>query len=135
MLHKFLSRLALSACVAAGFAQAPASADSVSMNLRSELQAAMADYIKANSIDGKFHHLNPASGALETYEPADVSAVVLKVGDHYVICSSFETTDGRTVYLDFFAVQAEGKAEVLQLIAEKRDLTCKILRTRQAAAH
>ncbi|TQV77850.1 hypothetical protein [Denitrobaculum tricleocarpae] len=134
MLHKLLPRLALSACVAAGFAHTPARAETASTELRSELRAAMVDYINANSIDGKFYHLNQASGTLETYEPADVSAVVLKVGDHYVICSSFETADGKTVYLDFFAVQAQGKAEVLQLIAEKRDLTCKIVRARQAAA-
>lgn len=133
MFNKILSKIALTACVALGFSHAPANAETVSGNLRSELRAAMVEYIDANSIDGKFHYLNPVKGTFVTYEPVDVSAVVLKLGEHFVICSSFDTKEGKTVYLDFLAVQAEGEARVLQALAGKRGVTRRMMQARHEA--
>lgn len=133
MFYKLLSKAALSACVAAGFACSPASAETVSTSLRSELRAAMVDYIDANSVDGMYFHLDPANGTVVTYEPVEVFAVVLKVGAHFVICSSFDTADGKTVYLDFLAIHAEGEARVLEAFAEKRHVTRKMVRAHQEA--
>lgn len=133
MFNKFLSKVALTACVAVGFSHAPANAETVSGNLRSELRAAMVDYIDANSVDGTYFHLDPANGTVVTYEPVEVFAVVLKLGEHFVICSSFDTRDGKTVYLDFLAVHAEGEARVLEAFAEKRHVTRKMVRAHQEA--
>lgn len=135
MFNKFLSKIALSACVAAGFSYAPANAETVSTNLRSELRAAMMNYINDNSVDGKFIYRNPVNGSVVVYEPVEVFAVVLNVGEHFVICSSFDTIDGKTVYVDFMAVHAQGEARILEAHAMKRDVTRKMVRAHQAATN
>ena len=133
MLHKLIAKLIAAVGATALLTVSSAQAETVSSNLRQELRQAVTTYIDAHSTDGKFLLRSPASGRTLAYGLSEAYTLVVKVGEKFVICSSFQTPEGKTTYVDFLIHRDNGMAQVVNVFAGRRSATRKMVEAQKLA--
>lgn len=102
----FAGLFLFAASLSAASAQALKPAD------KAALQAAMYQHIDAQLVNGAFLHMNTATGEVRPLAATKAHPMILTMGEHYVLCSSFKTKGGQEVNMDFYMARA-GKSYVV----------------------
>jgi len=89
-------------------------------NLKAELQSGLQRSIDRSLIDGAFQRVNMETGDIEEYFPVDVHAMILTMGDTYVMCSDLKTPDGKSVTVDYYLAQKGNRYVVFQTEIDNR---------------
>ncbi len=79
---------------------------------RSALQAAMAQHIDRQTVDGQFLYVDFTQGTVERLSPAKAHPMILKMGDDFVLCTDFVSKNGKAVNIDFYLAR-RGKGYVI----------------------
>ena len=115
----FLASLALL------LASAPAGAGddpSIKGDLRTNIQAAMGDFVTDQSVGGVVRIYDPVEGRLLALESYALHSGIVRKGDFYVSCADFIDQDGRKIDVDFLVLPDEsGKLRATQGIVHSVD--------------
>ncbi len=123
MFHRKIAQLAAAAGVMALLTLSSAKAETVSTELRVELRQAVTAYIDSHSSDGAFLFQNPVNDQVLIYDLSEAFTLVVKAGEKFVLCSSFQTPEGKTTYMDFLIDRSHGEARVVDVFAGRRSIT------------
>ena len=86
-----------------------------------QIQAAMADYIKNRTTDGVYHYYDPVESRMFHLKYDYLHAGVKRTGDFYVSCADFIDQDKRTLDVDIFVIDDDGEFRVTQALLHKVD--------------
>ncbi len=99
-------------CAALALGPAAQSADKIGAAQKAALQAAMRQHIDRHLVDGAFLDVNLGTGAVRSLRPATAHPVLLRMGEHFVLCTDFRDEGGKPVNVDFFLAR-RGKGYVV----------------------
>ena len=88
---------------------ASAAGDSLKPSEKASLQAAMFQHIDGLLVNGAFLKLNAKDGRAEPLAPTKAHPMILRMGEHFVLCSDFRGADGKDVNIDFYMARAGAK--------------------------
>lgn len=108
-MNRFIAWAVAALCL---FAASSVSAQPLRLADKAALQAAMYQHIDAQLVNGAFLHLSMATGEVRSLAPTKAHPMILTMGEHFVLCSSFKTQAGKEVNMDFFMARA-GKSYVV----------------------
>lgn len=104
-----MRRVAL-ALLAGLLTSGPAMAGSqLSLADKASLQAAMQHHIDGQLVNGVFLRLNMKEGRVDPLAVTKAHPMILKMGEHFVLCSDFRGPDGKEVPVDFYMARAGAK--------------------------
>ncbi|MGI9381018.1 MAG: hypothetical protein ACR2OW_15340 [Methyloligellaceae bacterium] len=85
-----------------------------SLNLadRTLLQATMQIDIDRLTVEGTYLAFDPIKGNLRTLYPAKNHPMIMRMGEHYILCSDFRDDKGKNVNIDFY-LRRKGKSFVI----------------------
>ncbi len=92
----------------------------ISEGERATLQAVMHKEISRKLVDGKFLHLDFQSKELRTLYPAKAHPMILAMGEHFVLCTDFRDTTGKSVNVDFYATRNGRSFTIYQTAIDER---------------
>ena len=112
----------IAAAVLYGLLALPTFAASPTINAaeKASLQAAMFQHIDRQLVQGSFLHVDFKGGIVEKLSPAKAHPMMLKMGNHYVLCTSFRRADGKDVNVDFYAARSEGGYSIFHTVIDNR---------------
>ena len=87
---------------------------------KASLQAAMFQHIDRQLIQGSFLHVDFKGGVVEKLSPAKAHPMMLKLGNHYVLWTSFRCADGKDVNVDFYAARSDGGYSIFHTVIDNR---------------
>lgn len=79
---------------------------------KAAMQSAMFQHIDRQLVEGRYYDVNLKSGDVRPLVPQKNHPMVLRMGEHYVLCTDFKTTSGDSVNVDFYASR-RGKSFVI----------------------
>lgn len=98
-----------------------APADDLNLSDRASLQAAMQQYIDNRMVDGAYLDFELNTGAIRPLYPIKAHPLILKMGTHFVLCSSFRDEQGKHVNIDFYVARGERAFIVFYSAIDDRD--------------
>ena len=115
----FLASLVLLLTTAAAWA---GDDPSIKGDLRTNIQAAMDDFVKDQSVGGVVRIYDPVEGRLLQLQSYELHSGIVRKGDFYVSCADFVDQDGRKIDVDFLVLPDEsGKLRATQGIVHSVD--------------
>jgi hypothetical protein len=84
------------------------------------LQAAMFQHIDSQLVNGAFLQLNARDGRAEQLAPTKAHPMILRMGEHFVLCSDFKRPDGKEVNIDFYMARTGSKYVVFHTEIDNR---------------
>ncbi len=92
---------------------------SIKGKVREDIQAAMSEHIKQNSVDGKYILYDAVADNLLKLNLDGLHEGIVKKSDYYVSCADFSDRNGQYYDLDFLVVEEDGKFRALQGVVHK----------------
>ncbi len=96
---------------------------SIKAKVRTDIQAAMEDHIKHNTIGDHYMIYDAVDGKMRKLTFEKLHKGIVKKSDFYVSCADFVDAGGEKVDIDFFVVDKDGSYSVLQGLVHKVDGT------------
>ena len=73
------------------------------------LQAAMQQSIARQLVDGKYYYFETKAAEVHTLYPAKTHPMIMRMGEHFILCTNFRRDSGEAVNVDFYvARQGDG---------------------------
>lgn len=76
---------------------------------KAALQAAMYQHVDSQLVNGAFFRLDIGSGNVEQLAVTEAHPMILRVGEHFVLCSDFRSAAGKDVPIDFYVARQGAK--------------------------
>ena len=83
-------------------------------NLKAELQSSLQRSIDRMLIDGAIQQVDMETGELTQFYPVDVHAMILTMGENYVMCSDLKTPEGKSVTVDYYLASKGNRYVIIQ---------------------
>ena len=96
---------------------------SIQGELRTNIHAAMQDFVKAQRVNGVFYQYDPVDGQMLRLHFKNLHSGIVKKGEFYVSCADFTDQHGRLLDLDFLVVPDGEKLRTTQAIVHAVDGT------------
>ena len=94
---------------------------SIKGQLRTDIQAAMNEFVDAQTVDGVVRLYDPVEGKLLRLEFDNLHSGIVRKGDFYVSCADFKDQDGRKIDVDFLVLPDGSTLRVTQAIVHSVD--------------
>jgi len=94
---------------------------SIKGDLRSNIQYAMGQYIKQNTINGKMYIYDPVKGNLLKLAFDKLHTGIVKKGSFYVSCADFKDQQGRKIDIDFMVIPDDTSLTITQALVHSID--------------
>lgn len=102
-----MRKILLTAFVCAiALAGSPLQAQSLKPAEKATLQAAMYQHIDNLLVDGAYLQLVAASGEVRRLAPTRAHPMIMRMGEHFVLCSEFRDAAGKDVNMDFYLTRS-----------------------------
>ncbi len=118
---------ALLLCLVSLLGALPTAAWGLSLSEKAGLQAAMQRYIDRQMVDGVFLYLNSESGEVRALHPVTADSVILRMGQHYVLCFDFRDDQGNDVNVDFYLARRDASYVVFHTTIDDRKLLKRLM--------
>ena len=84
----------------------------ISPTEKAAMQSAMFQHIDRQLVDGVYFDVDMKLGEVRPLVPAKNHPMILRMGEHFVLCTDFKTKAGESVNVDFY-ISRRGKAFVI----------------------
>lgn len=84
------------------------------------LQATMHQTITRNLVDGKYFYFDASAAEVHALYPAKTHPMILRMGEHFVLCTNFRDGDGKEVNVDFYVARQEESFVVFDTVVDNR---------------
>ena len=109
-----------------------ASSWALDLGVKANLQATMQRHIQHSSVDGAFLYLQPDNGAVRRLHPITPHPIIMKMGQHFVLCFDFRDTKGKSVEIDFYLARKKNSFVVFHTAIENRALLRRLMKAGKA---
>jgi len=92
----------------------------VSVDTRVQLQAAMQSHIERSTVAGVFPFVDLRTGQVRKLHPGSAHPMMLRFGEHFVLCTDFRDEAGRAVNIDFYVARNDRRFQVFQVEVANR---------------
>ena len=114
-----MKRFVLGALFAMTFS-AGAMAAGLSPSDKASLQAAMFQHIDSQLVNGTFLRLNIKDGRAEQLAPTKAHPMILRMGEHFILCSDFKSAEGKDINIDFYMARSGSRYVVFHTEIDNR---------------
>ena len=94
---------------------------SIQGELRTQIQAAMSDFVESQTIDGVVRLYDPVEGRLLRLRFDELHSGIVRKGDFYVSCADFVDQEARKIDVDFLVLPDGGDLRATQAIVHSMD--------------
>lgn len=109
------------AALAIVVATSPVSADAVlTSGEKAMLQAAMHRAIDRNLVNGAYLHFDVKKRDVQALHPARAHPMILSMGEHFILCTDFRDSTGKTVNVDFYVARSRTSFTVFHTEIDNR---------------
>lgn len=105
----------------------PSLAATLSEVERSALHAAMVSHIDRQAVSGMYLQVDLKSGTVNKFAPAKSHAMILTMGDNFVLCTDFKDEQGTATNVDFYVVRKGKSFAVFHTEINNRDPLKKLM--------
>ena len=126
---KYALQAALLTIVTVFAVQPVAAGQALDLKDKVSLQATMQRHIERNLVDGAYLHLNSSTGEIRELRVDDAHPMILRMGEFFVLCSSFLDAGGEHVNIDFYLAPRGHSYVVFAVEVENRDLLEGLMKT------
>ena len=109
---KAITQFAVSVMLFVASAVVYATPNEVDLSTRAGLQSAMQQHIDRHLVEGAYLQVNLENGSIRPLHPAAAHPMILRMGEHFVLCTDFRDREGKSVNVDFY-VARRGKGYVV----------------------
>jgi hypothetical protein len=106
--------------------------DSLSVADKAALQAAMQQHIDRSTVNGVWHKVDWETGKTRKLHPASAHPMLVRLFDHYVLCTDFRDEKGNGVNADFYLARRGKGFVVFQTEIDNRGPLIKLWRDGKA---
>ncbi len=106
----------------------PTAAWGLSLSEKAGLQATMQRHIDRQMVDGVFLYLEVESGEVRALHPVTAHPVILRMGQHYVLCFDFRDDQGNDVNVDFYLARRDASYVVVHAAIDDRKMLMRLMR-------
>jgi hypothetical protein len=92
------------------------------------LQAAMQRHIQRNLVDGAYLHLKTKTGEVQRLQPVTPHPMIMKMGQHFVLCFDFRDAEGKAVEIDFYLARRNRSFVVFHAAIENRAMLMRFMK-------
>ena len=96
------------------------------------LQSDLQRHIYRSLVDGAFHTLNSETGDVRALYPLTSHPLILKMGEHYIMCADFRDSQGNEVDVDFYLIRKPKGFQVFQAEIDNHELVLSLIRSGKA---
>ncbi len=122
----------ISAMAAVYISLGTAIAGQITMEDKIALQTVMQQEIQESLVDGVIPHVDLATGEITELVPTKAHAMILSIGDNYVLCTDFRDPEGKFVNVDYYLTGKDGKFVVFQTEIDNRAPLKKLVKSGKA---
>ncbi|MBM3488286.1 MAG: hypothetical protein FJX67_16900 [Alphaproteobacteria bacterium] len=124
---KFATSSLAGIATAAVLAVAAHAATPVTMAEKTALQVTMQQHIDRALVDGRYRRLDLKTGAVQALHPVTAHPMILRMGDHFVLCADFRDGGGKAVNVDFYIARRGASFVVFQSVVDDRGALEKLM--------
>lgn len=117
MMLKHVAAVALAATLAISPANA---GPNLSNADKATLQAAMFRSIDRSLVNGTYYHFDLAKTEIRNLYPSKAHPMILKMGDHFILCTDFRDAKGESVNVDFYLARTPKSFVVFHTAVDAR---------------
>ena len=105
----------------------PAVSQAFSLSEKAALQAEMQRHIEAQLVDGVYLFLDTKAEEVRSLHPVTAHPMILRMGDHFVLCYDFKDEAGKSVLVDYYVAQRDGSYVVFHTAIANRSLLFRLM--------
>lgn len=106
----------------------PTTAWGLSLSEKTNLQAAMQQYIDGQMVDGVYLYLEGNSGEVRPLHPVTAHPMMFRLGEYFVLCSDFRDDQGEKVNIDFYLARNDASYVVFHTEIDDRKLLHRLMK-------
>lgn len=95
-------------------------AEQVKQSDKIQLQAAMQKSISRQVVEGRFFHFDVKNDKTVTLFPAKAHPMILRFGEHFILCTEFRNEHGKNVNVDFYLARRDDAFVVFETVVDNR---------------
>ncbi len=103
----------------------------VTTNEKIMLQATMQQAIAETLIDGKYLYLDAKAAKVEAIYPAKTHPMIMRMGDHFILCTDFRNAEGKPVNVDFYISRRDDAFVVFDTVVANRAPIAQMMKSGQ----
>ncbi len=126
--------IATSIVIALSAISGAARASSLKPSDKVALQAAMFQHIDSLLVEGAFLRFDGKSGTVQKLAPTKAHPMIIKMAEHFVLCSDFRDPSGKEVNIDFFMARSGAGYVVFHTEIDNRAPLEKLMESGKAVA-
>ncbi len=84
------------------------------------LQAAMQQSIARQLVDGKYYYFDAEAAKVHTLYPAKTHPMILRMGEHFILCTNFRKDTGEAVNIDFYVARQGDGFVIFDTVVDNR---------------
>jgi hypothetical protein len=105
-----------------GATLAPSVASALSLDDKTNLQAAMQRHLERGSVGGVYLYLDPSAGQARGLHPVTAHPMILQMGANFVLCYDFRDDAGEDVAVDFYMARKDDSFVVFHSAVADREI-------------
>lgn len=106
-------------CLAAAISPAHAG-EQLTTSEKILLQATMQRSIASHLVDGEYFYFDTAAAKVRVLYPAKTHPMILRMGQHFILCTNFRKSDGTPVNVDFYITRQDDNFVVFDTVVANR---------------
>ena len=113
--------IAMAGLIALGIMTSAANAsDKVSTTEKIMLQATMQQSIARQLVDGKYYYFDANAAKVHTLYPGKTHPMIMRMGEHFILCTNFRADDGKAVNVDFYVARQGDGFVIFDTVVDNR---------------
>ena len=100
----------------------------LSLTDRTILQATMQLAIDRLTVDGEYLAFDPETGDVRTLYPAKNHPMIMRMGEHFILCSDFRDDKGQNVNIDFYLRRKDNTFIIFHKAVDQRQIVKKLMK-------
>ncbi|WP_152544673.1 hypothetical protein [Actibacterium mucosum] len=97
--------------------------------LKTRLQSNLQRGLERRMVDGALLDINLVDGSVEKYFPIEAHAMIVQLGDTYVMCSDLRRPDGSESTVDYYLAPQGKRFVIMRTEIDNRDPLKKLIRS------
>jgi hypothetical protein len=93
------------------------------------LQVAMQQSIDRQLVDGKYFYFDAATAKVHALYPAKTHPMILRMDNHFVLCTNFRSDDGKAINVDFYVARNDESFVVFDTVVDNREPIKRLMST------
>lgn len=105
----------------------PFGSQALTLSEKAALQAAMQRHIDGQLVNGAYLFLDARQEQIRPLHPVTTHPMILRMGEHFVLCYDFRDDAGEQVLVDYYVAQTDGSYVVFHTEIANREVLHRLM--------